>query len=125
MDEKKGKQGLSVREIEGFAKKYSFEVIFVIVFIFACFFSFVFFGPGWGVTAASIGGIIGVFLPKKIEGLAKKSFAFLYKQEKITQLILAIVLIILSIFLPPLIFLVIGLHSGIMLHHIALGPRGS
>ena len=106
------KEGVSVKEIEDFTKKHRFEVIFCIAFAFACFFSFAFFGPGWSVTLASIGGILGLLASSRIEGLSNKGVQFFTKQENMTQLILGGVIVIISIFLPPLIYLFLGAHGG-------------
>lgn len=112
MDDKKMKEGMSIREIESFAKNHRFEVFFCIAFILACFFSFVMFGTGWAIIAAAIGAIIGVLMPLKILSFGKTVCHFFFKQEKTTQMVLAIVCLILAIFLPFLFFLLLGLHGG-------------
>lgn len=119
MDLEKKKEGVSVKEIEAFAKKHRIQVFYCLAFIFACFFSFVFFGPGWAIIFAAIGGILGVIFPGKLEGICKKVLEFVFKQEEITQMIIGIVALILSIFIPPLIFLILGLHGGKDMHRMA------
>lgn len=94
------------------AKKHSLEVVLCLSFLLACLFSFVFFGAGWSVIFAAIGGILGVLMPKQMGNISRKIFAFINKQEKVTKLVLAAVVLILSIFLPPLIFLVLGKNGG-------------
>lgn len=111
MDPKKLKDGFSVREIEGFAKKHRVEVFFVLAFLLSLLFSFVFF-TGWSSLLASIGGICGVLFPKQAEGALKKATAFFAKQEDTTQLILAIAGLVLAMFLPLLIFLLLGSAGG-------------
>ncbi|MES2122522.1 MAG: hypothetical protein V4492_07070 [Chlamydiota bacterium] len=123
MDQKKPKEGVSVKEIEEFAKKHRFEVFFCLAFLFACFFTFVMWGPGWSIIAAAAGAILGVLLSGKIEHLAKTIFQFIFKQEKTTQLVLGIVALIIAIFIPPLIFLMLGLHGGKDMYHKALEIR--
>ncbi|HEY5236403.1 MAG TPA: hypothetical protein VIJ14_09515 [Rhabdochlamydiaceae bacterium] len=117
MDPNKLKEGVSVKEIEAFAKKHRFEVFFCLAFIFACFFSFVFFGPGWSIFLAGIGGVLGVIMPARIELLTKKISHFIFKQEKTTQIVLGVVGLVISIILPPVIFLFLGLHGGKSMHH--------
>lgn len=112
MDKKKLTEGVSVKELENFAKKYRIEVVYCLALVLACFFSFFMFGPGWSIFFASIGGILGVTLTKKIESLDKIAVQFILKQETMTQLILGTVVLLLSIFIPPLIFLKLGLHGG-------------
>jgi hypothetical protein len=122
-DNNKEKEGVSVREIESFARKYFFEGIFAIAFILACFFSLLFFGPFVALIFAAAGGIVGVLFPKQVTTVAKKVFDFIGKQEKITKIVLAAVFIILSIFLPFLTFLVLGLHGGVDLHRQGAQPK--
>jgi hypothetical protein len=106
------KEGVSVKEIEAFAKKHRFEVFFCLAFILACFFTFVLWGPGWSVVGAAIGGILGVLLSSKLAPVSKSAFSFIFKQEPTIQLVLGIVGLILAIFIPPLYFLILGLHGG-------------
>jgi hypothetical protein len=125
MDKKQNKEGVSVKEIENFAKKHRLEVFFCLAFVFACFFSFVFFGTGWAVVLGSAGGIVGALMSGKVEHMAKKIFYFVFKQEQTTQLVLGAVGLILSIFIPPLIFLALGMHGGKSLHHLAVEIHSS
>jgi hypothetical protein len=119
MDENK-KEGVTVREIGNFTKKHRFEVLFGLSFIFALFFSFVFFGTGWAVLFASIGAILGVLFPGKTEHVTRRMFQFYMKQEQTTQLVLGIVFLILSIFLPIMVFFLLGCHGGKSLYRQAL-----
>jgi hypothetical protein len=119
MDKNRGKEGVSVKEIEEFTKKHRFEVFFCLAFVLACFFTFVMWGPGWSIVAASIGAVIGILLSGKMIHFSKIVFQFILKQEPTTQLVLGIVFLVLAIFLPPLYFLLLGLHGGKDMHHWA------
>lgn len=119
MDGNKLKEGVSVKEIESFAKKHRFEVFFCLIFVLACFFSFVMWGPWWTIIAATAGGVIGVLMPDKIDSMCQKILQFVFKQEQTTQLVLGIVGLILAIFIPPLIFFILGLHGGKDMHKMA------
>lgn len=120
MDEKKSKEGVSVKEIEAFARKHSFEVFFCLAFVLACFFTFVMWGPGWSIVATAVGVILGILLSGKVAHLSKMIFHFVFKQEKTTQLVLGIVCLVLAIFIPPLLFLLAGLHGGKDIYHVAM-----
>lgn len=120
MDGNNPKEGVSVKQMEAFAKKHRFEVFFCLAFILACFFTFVMWGPGWSIVAAGVGAIIGVLLVGKVTHFSKMVFGFIFKQEQTTQLILGIVALILAIFIPPLYFLLLGLHGGKDMHHWAM-----
>jgi len=119
--DKKLTEGVSVQELENFGKKYRFEIFFVVYFLLATLMTFLFFGAAWSIFLAGVGGILGIWLPKKIEKAAKAAFQFVYKQEKATKLILAIVGVIVSFFLPPLVFFFMGLMGGVGMHAAASG----
>jgi hypothetical protein len=120
MDENKPKEGVSVKEMEAFAKKHRFEVFFCLAFVLACFFTFVMWGPGWSVVAAAVGAILGVLLAGKVAYLSKTVFNFIFKHEQTTQLVLGIIALILAIFIPPLFFLLLGLHGGKDIRHTVM-----
>jgi hypothetical protein len=115
------KKGVSVKEIEEFTKKHRYEVFFCVLFLLACIFGLVgHFGRGWSIFFAMGGAILGVIFPNKVESLLKMVFKFIFKQEKTIQIVLGAVSLILSIFLPFIIFLVIGLIGGRMMHIMAI-----
>ena len=118
MNPNKLKDGVSVKEIENFAKQHRFEVFYCVAFVLACFFTFVFFAA-WSLVFAALGGIIGVAMASGIDKFIKSMVRFVLKQERTTQIILAVVGWILSIFLPPLTFLLIGLAGGKSLIKVA------
>ena len=113
------KEGVSVKEIESFTNKYLTELFIIVAIIVASISStFDFFmGPGWSIILAGIGAILSIALPDKIRRLQGKLFDFLRKQEKITQIIVGAVRIIVALFLPFIIFLEIGLLAGLAFHH--------
>ena len=81
--------------------------------------TFIFFGAAWSIFLAGIGGILGIWLPNKVEKAAKGAFHFVYKQEKATKLVLAIVGVVVSFFLPPLVFFFLGLLGRTGMHKAA------
>ncbi|MES2345231.1 MAG: hypothetical protein V4494_04770 [Chlamydiota bacterium] len=112
MENNKSKEGVSVKELEKFAKKHRFEVFFSLTFILACFFSFIMWGTGMAISLTTLGAILGIIFPATVELVNKKVFHFIFKQENITQMILAGVVLILAIVVPPLIFFCLGAHGG-------------
>ncbi|MDN3508533.1 MAG: hypothetical protein P0S93_00630 [Candidatus Neptunochlamydia sp.] len=114
--DKKLKEGVSVQELENLGKKYHFEIFFVLYFLLATLLTFIFFGAAWSIFLAGIGGILGIWLPNKVEKAAKGAFHFVCKQEKATKLVLAIVGVVVSFFLPPLVFFFLGLLGGTGMH---------
>ena len=117
--DKKLKEGVSVQELENFGKKYRFEIFFVLYFLLATLLTFIFFVAAWSIFLAGVGGILGIWLPNKIEKAAKAAFGFIFKQEKATKLVLAIVGVIISFFLHPLVFFFLGLVGGTGMHKAA------
>ena len=105
-------EGMSVKEIEGYAKKHRHEVFFCLLFVLASLFTLIFWGPTISVFLAGIGGIISVLMPNKIEAFVRKMASGVFSKEGTTQLIIGIVALIVAIFLAPIIFLIMGLHAG-------------
>jgi uncharacterized membrane protein len=112
MDEEKKKEGVTVKELEGYAKKNRFEIFFCILFVLASLFTLVFWGATLSIFLVGIGGIVSVFLPQQIDQLSEKMAKMVFAKEGTTQLIIGIVALVVAIFLAPLIFLLVGLHAG-------------
>lgn len=112
MDGEKRKEGVSIKEMEFFAKKHRFEFFFCFFFILASLFSLVFWGTVLSVFLTAVGGIIGIFIPHQVEHFSKRAVFFVLKQENTTQLIIAIAVLILTIFLAPFVFIIIGTQAG-------------
>ena len=106
------KEGVTVQQIENFGKKHRTEIFFCIVFILSSFFSFLFYGPGWSIYAAGLGGVVATWIPKHIGRMIHAAFHFCITKQRTTRIIIGVIGIILSIFVPPLIFLCIGLMAG-------------
>ncbi len=122
--DKKSKEGISVKEIEQYTKKHRYEVFFSLAFILACIFTFVMWGAGWSIVAATVGALLGIILTEQMDSLFKKIYQFILRHEKTTQLVLGIVFLILAIFLPPLYFLLLGMHGGKGMHLCAIEAEG-
>lgn len=118
MNSNKIKDGVSVKEIEDFAKKHRFEVFFCLAFVLAYIFSFVFFKAGC-LLFATAGGILGALFPAHAYNATKNALKFVFKQDKTVQIVLGIVVLILCIFLQPLTFFVVGVIGGRGLVQIA------
>jgi hypothetical protein len=114
------KKGVSVKEIEEFTKKHRYEVFFCALFVLTCIFSiFGHFGGGWSIFFAMGGAVLSIIFPTKTEAFLKMVFKFIFKQDKTIQIVLGAVSLILAIFLPFIIFLVIGLIGGRMMNIMA------
>jgi hypothetical protein len=91
------------------------------LFVLSCIFSLVgHFGGGWSIFFAMGGAILGVVFPSKTDSLMKTVFRFIFKHDKTIQIVLGAVSLIFAIFLPFLIFLVVGLIGGRIMNVMAV-----
>lgn len=113
------KEGVSVQQLEDFARKHSTEVFTVLAFIIAAISSiFNFFtGPTLTITFVAVGALLGVFFPIPVEKGLKHLYDFLYKQENTTQLVLGAIELVVAIFIPFLLFGLVGLLAGTSYHY--------
>jgi hypothetical protein len=116
----KNDDGISVKEIEEYAKKNKFPVALALGVFLACLFSIFLDMTKMSIIVLSAAALIAIFIPGKIAYLAKKMYNFIGKQEKTTQLVIGVVYLVLSIFFPPAIFAVLGLHAGKDTRHILM-----
>lgn len=121
MDGDNPKEGISVKEIHAFTKRYPLEIFFCLVFILACIFAIVFWGLYWSLILATLGVVLGILLIQPVKKLIDSTFSFVFKQDMTVQIVLAVVGIILAIFVPPLYFFMLGLHGGKDIHERAMG----
>jgi hypothetical protein len=123
MDKKfseKLKEGVSVREIEDFARKYTTEVFSILAIIVATASScwdFFLSGPKMATFFAALGCILVILFPMPIEKGIKNVYRFMLKQEKSTQIILGVVKVIIALFIPFLLFTFLGLLAGTAYHY--------
>ncbi|MDN3504461.1 MAG: hypothetical protein P0S95_02660 [Rhabdochlamydiaceae bacterium] len=122
--ETEDKQGFTVQEIENMAKKYRFEAFFCVSFVLAAIFSWLFTMWGWSIFLCALGGIVGMLIPLQIDKGMGWVLSFTCKQEKITQIIIGVVLLVISIVLCPVIFIILGLMGGKSLHKDSLHHKG-
>jgi hypothetical protein len=113
------KEGVSVEEVETFARKYSTEVFAVLAVLIGAISSGMdfFTGPKIAIFFALIGMGLGVFFPVVIERSLKKFFGFANAQEKTTQFIIGGVQILVSLIVPFIIFGAVGLLAGTSYHY--------
>ncbi|HSX11283.1 MAG TPA: hypothetical protein VLF94_06195 [Chlamydiales bacterium] len=112
------KEGVSVQEVEDFARKYTTEVFTVLAIVIGSISSMYdfFTGPKLTIAFVAIGVILGIFFPAPVEKGLKQFYSFSYKQEKMTQMILGIVKIVVSLFIPFVLFGGVGLLAGTSYH---------
>lgn len=113
------KQGVSVEQIETFARKYILEVFSALALLIGTISSaFNFFtGPGLTIVFTALGAFLGIFFPVPVEKGLKQLYGFAYKQEKTTQMVLGAVKLVVAIFIPFLLFGIIGLLAGTSHHY--------
>lgn len=112
------KEGVSVQELENFAKKYTSELFSALALFIATISSlFDFFtGSGWSVLFAGLGAIAGLLFPNQINTTLGKFYDMVQKQEKMTQIIIGSVKIVIAVFVPFVLFTIIALLGGASSH---------
>jgi len=113
------KEGVSVQEIEGFASKHTTEVFCVLALVIGAISSaFDFFtGPKLTILFFTLGTLAAIFFPTPTEKGLKKLYSFVYKQEKMTEILLGVVKIVIAIFVPFIYFGLFGLLAGTSYHY--------
>jgi hypothetical protein len=113
------KEGVSVKEIEDFTRQHTVEVFTVLAIIVATVTSCwdFFTGPKMAVFFLALGTIVSILFPVIIERSLKQLYNFAFKQEKSTQLILCTVELVIALFVPFLLFALLGLLAGSSYHY--------
>ena len=124
MADNKMKGGFTIQEIEQMAKKYRFEVFFIASFVLAALFSTIFDMLGYSVLLAAAGAVIGMIFPVHADKILGQVLEFTCKQEKVTQIVIGVILIAISVVLAPVIYLIMGLVCGKALHRDTVAQKG-
>jgi hypothetical protein len=113
------KEGVSVKEIEAFARNHTMEVFSVLAIIIATITSCwdYFTGPGLSIFFTALGTIAAIIFPVPIDRWLKHIYIFVLDQEKTTQLIIGAVKIVVAIFIPFILFGMLGLLAGSSFHY--------
>jgi len=121
MDGNKLKEGVSVKEIEDFARKHRFEVFFCLLFVLACIFGIIgHFKAGWSILLTGAGAVLSIVFPVKVDMFLRKGFGFAFKQDLTIQIVLGVVSLILAIFVPFVVFFIAGCFGGRAMYQMAM-----
>ena len=109
----KSKGGFTVGELEGKMKKYGLEIALCLVFILTAIFALVWGGAMlvWSILLCMIFAIVGVLVPKSAHKISLASLTFV-STEEITAIIVAVLACLVAIFIPPIIFAIMGAVAG-------------
>ena len=114
------KEGVSAKEIEDFVHGHTTEVFSIVAIILAtassCW-SFFLGGPKLAVFFTAVCCIVAILFPVVMERLLKQLYDFALKQEKSTQLILGGLKLVIAIFVPFVLFAVLGFLAGTSYHY--------
>jgi hypothetical protein len=121
------KEGVSVHEIEHFARKHTMEVLAVAALVIGAISSAwdFFTGPKLTIFLFTLGAVLGIFFPNPVEKGMRQLYNFACKQEKTTQIIFGAVKIVVAIFIPFVLFGIFGLLSGTAYHYFTRHSQGS
>ena len=113
------KEGVSVKDIENFARHHTIEFFSVLAIIIATVTSCwdFFTGPKTTIFFLALGVVVSILFPIHVERVLKRLFNFALKQEKSTQMILGAVQIVVAIFIPFILFATVGLLAGGSFHY--------
>jgi len=113
------KSGVSVQEIENFTRKHLMELFAVAALLIGAASSAwdFFTGPRLTILFFTLGAVLGIFFPVPVERLLNRFYAFCYKQETTTQLVLGAVKIVVALFIPFVLFGMFGLLAGTSYHY--------
>ena len=114
----KFKEGVSVNEVENFARKYMMEVLSALAIVVGAVSSMYdfFTGPKLSIFFLAIGVIAGIFASTPIEKALKQFYSFSYKQEKMTRMVLGLAKVAIGLFVPFILFGAWGLIAGTSYH---------
>ena len=109
----KESSGYTIKQIEWKMKKYGLEISLVVIFILSAIFALVWGGAWltWSILLSMIFAIVGTLIPKSAHKISTSALRFIYK-EKVTSITVGVIGVIVSIFLPPIIFACVGLLAG-------------
>lgn len=112
-NEQKPRDGFTVSELENKIKKYGIEISLCTVFVLTAIFTLVWGGAMilWSILLCMILGIIGALFPKQVKKILHSGLELACK-EKVSAIATAIIGILISIFLPLVIFAFVGLIAG-------------
>jgi hypothetical protein len=115
----KMKEGVSVQDMEDFARKYTTEVFSVLAIVIGTISSMYDFFTGAKLTLLLLtaGVMVGTFVPAPVEKWLKQYYSFAHKQEKTSQMVLGCVLIVIALFIPFVLFGFVGLLAGTSYHY--------
>ena len=113
------KDGVSVQEMEDFARKHTIEVFMVLAILIGAISSMYdfFTGPKMTIVFLSAVAILSIFFSAPVERGLKQLHSFLFKQEKMTQIIIGVVKIVIALFIPFVLFGLLGLLAGTSYHY--------
>lgn len=107
------KNGFTVGELQNKMQKYGFEISMCSIFIITALFTVIWGGMWviWSIILCMAGGVVGVLFPMQVRDISAKVLDFIYK-ERFTCIVVAILGIVIGIFLPSIIFALVGLAAG-------------
>lgn len=120
MDGNKLKEGMSVKELEEYAKKHRYEVFFCLLVVIAGIATLFKMWSKWSIIFAVAGAVVAILMPSRVDALLKKAFSFVFERDKTIQIVFGLFALIIGIFLPPFVFLLVGLFGGRAMNQMAM-----
>lgn len=117
------KGGYTIQELEDMWQKYVVEIGVGVVFVLTAIFSLIIGGwmVVWSILLSMIFGIVSVVFPDTSKKITGKSLGFINGLEKVTLIVTFVLAAIVAIFLPCVIFAMVGFVAGHSIHYDAYG----
>jgi O-antigen/teichoic acid export membrane protein len=114
----KFKEGISMQELENFARKYTNEVFMIGALLLAALSSMLslFTGPSWSIGALVLAFILCVAFPERFIKYQRKLLSLALKEDKTTKYIVGGIRLALGLFLPFVLFAEAGMLAGSAYH---------
>lgn len=112
-DGRGNKRGFTVSELEGTAKRFASEIGLAVIFLVTAIFTLIWGGAMmvWSIILCMILGIVGAVISGSMMSWISKALDFIYK-DRIMLIVTGVILLIIGIFIPVLIFALVGLVAG-------------
>lgn len=111
MGTNKKDSNLNMSQIEDFVKKHHLQLFLAVYYALATIFA-LFWMTYWAILLAGVGAIIGFLFQVHVEKITHQVLQFTENQPRTTQYIFWGIRAVIAVFVPPIVFFIMGLTAG-------------